>query len=593
MRRIFIICLWLGWAASVAAQDTVVSGIRAAVASGSMTATTCTVGDTTTSEAGCIPLDVGGWGGFTVQLVVTGTNTTTFEVTTNGTTWRTVSLTPSNSTTTVTTATASGIWTGGGNYKAIRARVSSYTSGSSVATIRAGMGGGGSSGGGGGGGGGDASAANQTSGAQVTQIADSATNIIGSHTNALDVYCTGGTCGGGTTDTDDGTVAGAQVTGLSIGLNHLWDGTNWKRQTFGTAGTAGAQVLTVQGITAMTPLLVTPTANSAVNVAQINGVTPLMGAGNTGTGSPRVTIATDQAAVPISVATIPSHAVTNAGTFAVQATGTLTVNAGTGFSSDATNGSAASTTGPQIMGKYSSSTPTAVDDGDAVPIYTNASGAVHTVCDSGCSGGTTDADDASVATGQTTGLNLGLTQVYDGSVWRRFTVGTAGTSAAQVVSVQGIASGTALPISVATIPSHAVTNAGTFAVQATGSVSPIATTTGGSSTCYLTSAASTNSTNCKGSAGTIYSIRAVNTTTTNYFLRLYNASSAPTCSSATGFVETIPILGAAANGGGIASPNGAVGADYGTGIGFCLTGGGGNTDNTNAATGVYVTILYK
>lgn len=36
-------------------------------------------------------------------------------------------------------------------------------------------------------------------------------------------------------------------------------------------------------------------ANQSVNVAQINGVTPLMGAGNTGTGSPRVTIATDQA----------------------------------------------------------------------------------------------------------------------------------------------------------------------------------------------------------------------------------------------------------------------------------------------------------
>jgi hypothetical protein len=39
------------------------------------------------------------------------------------------------------------------------------------------------------------------------------------------------------------------------------------------------------------------TANQSVNVAQINGVTPLMGAGNTGTGSPRVTIATDQAAI--------------------------------------------------------------------------------------------------------------------------------------------------------------------------------------------------------------------------------------------------------------------------------------------------------
>ncbi len=46
-------------------------------------------------------------------------------------------------------------------------------------------------------------------------------------------------------------------------------------------------------------LLVTPDsvalpANQSCNTAQINGVTPLMGAGNTGTGSLRVTIATDQ-----------------------------------------------------------------------------------------------------------------------------------------------------------------------------------------------------------------------------------------------------------------------------------------------------------
>ncbi len=38
-------------------------------------------------------------------------------------------------------------------------------------------------------------------------------------------------------------------------------------------------------------------SNIPANVAQINGVTPLMGAGNTGTGSQRVTMATDQAAI--------------------------------------------------------------------------------------------------------------------------------------------------------------------------------------------------------------------------------------------------------------------------------------------------------
>jgi hypothetical protein len=40
-------------------------------------------------------------------------------------------------------------------------------------------------------------------------------------------------------------------------------------------------------------------ANSSINVSQINGVTPLMGAGNTGTGSMRVTIASDQVSLPV------------------------------------------------------------------------------------------------------------------------------------------------------------------------------------------------------------------------------------------------------------------------------------------------------
>ncbi len=45
-------------------------------------------------------------------------------------------------------------------------------------------------------------------------------------------------------------------------------------------------------------------------------------------------------------------------------------------------------------------------------------------------------------------------------------IGTAGTPSTGVVSVQGVSSGTPVPVSLATVPSHAVTNAGTFAVQA-------------------------------------------------------------------------------------------------------------------------------
>lgn len=47
-------------------------------------------------------------------------------------------------------------------------------------------------------------------------------------------------------------------------------------------------------------------------------------------------------------------------------------------------------------------------------------------------------------------------------------LGTAGTASTDVITIQGIASGTVVPISVASIPSHAVTNAGTFATQVDG-----------------------------------------------------------------------------------------------------------------------------
>ncbi len=115
---------------------------------------------------------------------------------------------------------------------------------------------------------------------------------------------------------------------------------------------------------------------------------------------------------------------------------------------------------------------------------------------------------------------------------------------------------------------------------------------GGADTCPLQSAASTNATLCANAPGTIYDISLVNITSTTYFLRLYNLSAAPTCSSATGFVETIPVPHNATAGGGIVKTF-PVGRAYSTGIAFCLTGGGSPTDNTNAATGVYVSIGYK
>ena len=113
-------------------------------------------------------------------------------------------------------------------------------------------------------------------------------------------------------------------------------------------------------------------------------------------------------------------------------------------------------------------------------------------------------------------------------------------------------------------------------------------------TSYTAAGASTNATNVKNAAGTVYGYTLTNTTTTIYYLRMYNLASAPTCSSATGYVSTIPIPPASAAGGaGGREIQKNIGQAFTTGIGFCVTGGASSTDNTNAATGVFVEILYK
>jgi len=122
-----------------------------------------------------------------------------------------------------------------------------------------------------------------------------------------------------------------------------------------------------------------------------------------------------------------------------------------------------------------------------------------------------------------------------------------------------------------------------------------ATATGGATSYGLQSAASTNSTNVKNAAGTLYGLNLINTTTTIYYLRMYDSSSAPTCSSATNFSRTWPIPPASASGGagGVAAKLPEMGVAFANGISFCLTGGPSSTDNTNAATGVFVNLDYK
>lgn len=109
---------------------------------------------------------------------------------------------------------------------------------------------------------------------------------------------------------------------------------------------------------------------------------------------------------------------------------------------------------------------------------------------------------------------------------------------------------------------------------------------------YL-SAASTNATAVKAQPGAVYSIVAQNTTTTIYYLKLYDKATAPTCASDP-VKATIPLPATPAAGTGIAVViDYTVGLGFNAGIGFCLTAGIADNDNTNAATGVAINFGYR
>lgn len=535
----------------------------------------------------------------TVQIQGTFVGTVSFLASLDGSIYTATSCTPVNSTTTTTTATTAGIWSCpmvAVNF--LETQMSAYTSGTAIVSFQTGyQSGGGGSGGGGGGNvsivqGGNTAGVNGSS-----QLSVNCANCSGSGVSQVDnTGFTPGTTNfvpvGGEVD-DVGTSAVAEN---SAGATRI-------------TGQRGLHVNLRTNAGAETGIAAAPLQVSLANTAANGTAVVVNGSGVT---------------QPVS--------------------GTVTANMGTVTADPfGANADAASATG-SISAKLRFISSTGIPITGNVTAVQATGTNLHIVCDSGCSSSTAPADEAAFTPGttpqspaggffQTTATNNALTNLQMGAIQLtaqraifsnlRNASGTEiGTSSTPVqVSVANTgANGTkilvtpdsvALPANqsvnvaqingVTTLMGNGVTGTGAQRVtiasdNTTFTTAPVATatTTDGviTTNCYITSAASTNSTNCKGSAGNVYFIHVTNTTTTNYFLRIYNASSAPTCSSATGFVETIPALGGSTNGG----VNGRVNVipqSFATGIGFCLTGGGSSTDNTNAATGVYVTIGYK
>jgi hypothetical protein len=130
-----------------------------------------------------------------------------------------------------------------------------------------------------------------------------------------------------------------------------------------------------------------------------------------------------------------------------------------------------------------------------------------------------------------------------------------------------------------------------------GRVNPEPETTGGltigpGSGRSLISAATTNATSVKASAGQVYAIYAHNLNAAVRYLKLYNKASAPTVGTDTP-VLTLPIPGNTA-GAGFVLDTGGMGIAFATGIALALTTGVADADTgAVAASEIVCTVLFK
>jgi hypothetical protein len=123
-------------------------------------------------------------------------------------------------------------------------------------------------------------------------------------------------------------------------------------------------------------------------------------------------------------------------------------------------------------------------------------------------------------------------------------------------------------------------------------VTPIPHTAGGLSISRVISAASTNATLVKASAGQLYTITAHNINAAVRYLKLYNKASSPTVGTDTP-VMTLPIPGNTA-GAGFILPLGEMGVAFATGIALAITTGVADSDTgAVAANEIVINCFYK
>lgn len=367
MRRIVtsLITLVL-WASPVSAQTQVVSSLSSLSTAGVID----TNGEAVSMT---IPLNLG-FGSVGVEVRGTWVGTIQVQCTASrgGGTYVALTLTPRDTSVSVTSVTDNGQWSGSINgCQQIRAIATAWTSGAATVTMSGSYAGGAGGGGGGGGGGAVTQGTSPwivggggTAGTAATAVVTVQGIVAGTN---LNVNCAAG-CASATSDADDASIASGQTNSNSNALNMGFDGSVWRRLTFyaNDATAAGTTFLPVL------PGLVETSAPSRTN-GRMAGFSFTVG------GAAR-TILTDAAGAAITVAT------------------------------DSTHDSAAGATGPQVMGVSAAdgTLPTAVTAAsEAVRFAMNLQGVAYTRTLDPCSVAKTSIP-FSIATATTTELTAAL-----------------------------------------------------------------------------------------------------------------------------------------------------------------------------------------
>lgn len=315
-----------------------------------------------------------------------------------------------------------------------------------------------------------------------------------------------------------------------------------------TTATAASGVQKV-GITGATGSALDSTAAGVLdgNIKTINNVTPLMNNGVSGTGSLRVNIASDNTAFAV-------NATLNAET--TKAIGVVRNADGTGnlLTTNSTTFSSKFALDNNLLGTLG----TAFSTAGKVDVK---------------------AADGDLFVRQTTASNLKVAMSGNAGAVMDF-VGQNAAQPANSLLIGGefntspttITNGNASPLQ--------LDNSGKLLVNCTGcsaasTVTLVPLASGGLTTKHFVAAASDNATNIKASAGQVYSIDVYNNAAYPVYLKLYNASSSPTGCGASNLFKVVGVQSGTQH-----ILQSEQGWALGTGIGYCLTKGITDADDT-------------